>query len=697
VQPIKKNKITVSRLIKLPQIIFMPNLNFIFFLALVFAVSCKQEKSSKPDVLAKNIDSSVSPTDDFFDYANGKWIKNNPIPADESAWGLFQIIPNETLERLRSINEEVAKSSHTEGSAEQKIGDFWKAANDSTAIEKVGIEPLQPYLAKIAAINDVASLQNTMAQFEAMGISGAIGFFVAQDAKNSSLETLQLWQTGLGLPEREFYFKMDSTSVAIRIAYIKNITQILTLLGADSSKAHASAANMLALETNLARSSKKLEDLRDPNANYNKYAVTDLNKISPKINWTNYMNIIGVKSTDSVIIGQPEYYKETGIAINSYPLDTWKDYLRYRLANEFVAALPDTFGKVNFEFNKLFSGAIERRPRWKRIISNEQNVMGELLGQVYVKKYFDDSAKARYSTLVENIRTALKNRIQKLDWMGDSTKQKALAKLARVNKKIGYPDKWKDFTALKITPGSYFQNLVNANIFWHNHNINKLGKPVDKTEWDMYPQTYNAYYDPSNNEIVLPAAAFIIPGYSDNELDDAVVYGYMAASTIGHELTHGFDDEGRQYDAQGNLKNWWTAEDSAKFTQRANVLAKQFSSYVAVDTFKINGKATLGENIADLGGVLLGYDAFKLTDQYKKGEKIAGFTPTQRFFLGYALSWLENQRPEALRTQVLTDVHSPEKFRVNGPLVNVNAFYEAFNVKPGNKMYLPDSSRAKIW
>ena len=320
-----------------------------------------------------------------------------------------------------------------------------------------------------------------------------------------------------------------------------------------------------------------------------------------------------------------------------------------------------------------------------------------MLGQVYVKKYFNDTAKQRYTTLVENIRTALKNRIENLPWMSDSTKQKALTKLASLNKKVGYPDKWKDFSSLEITSDSYFQNMVNANIFWHNYNINKLGKPVDKTEWTMYPQTYNASYDPSNNEITLPAAAFIVPGYNDNELDDAVVYGYMAASTIGHEITHGFDDEGRQFDAQGNLTQWWTAQDCAKFAQRADVLVKQFSNFVAVDTFKINGRATLGENIADLGGVLLGLDAFKQTEQYKKGEKIAGFTPVQRFFLGYALSWQENERPENIRTQVLTDVHSPEKFRVNGPLPNVDAFYEAFNVKPGNKMFLPDSARARIW
>ena len=665
----------------------------------VLAASCsnKQQPSNKPDVLASHIDSSVNPADDFFDFANGKWIKANPIPAEESGWGLFQVIPNETLQRLKDINEEVGKESHPKGSAEQKIGDFWKAANDTAKIEQLGITPLKPYLAKIDSIHDAASLQTTMANLDAMGVGGAIGFFVSQDAKNSTIQALQLWQTGLGLPEREFYFKSDKTSVAIRDAYVKNITTFLTLLGNDSAKANTSAKGLLALETLLAKASKKLEDLRDPYANYHKYATTELNKVSPDIDWSHYMAIYGVKSADSVIIGQPDYYKEAGKQLHSADINTWKAYLSYRLADAFVSALPDTFGKAQFAFNKLFSGATERRARWKRVIRNEQDVMGELLGQIYVKKYFNDSAKARYTTLVQNIKTAMHHRIENLAWMSDSTKQTAFAKLAAVNKKIGYPDKWKDFSSLQISGDNYFQNLVNSSVFWHNFNVNKLGKPVDKTEWGMFPQTYNAYYDPSNNEIVLPAAAFIVPGYSDNELDDAVVYGYMAASTIGHELTHGFDDEGRQYDKDGNLKEWWTAQDSARFAQRAKVLGDQFSSYVAIDTFKINGKATMGENIADLGGVLLGYDAFKLTDEYKKGEKIGGYTPSQRFFLGYALSWMENERPEQLRTQILSDVHSPEKYRVLGPLTNVDAFYEAFNVKPGNKMYTPDSLRARIW
>ena len=677
----------------------MQVLNKVLILCFVLVTACNNPRSgsSKPDVLAADIDSTVNPADDFFDYANGGWIKKNPIPADESGWGLFQIIPDENLKRLENINLELIKTKAPSGSADQKIGDFWKAGMDTSRIENTGITPLEPYLNAINSISDPGSLQKTMASLDRIGIGGAIGFYVGQDPKNSSLEALQLWQTGLGLPERDYYFKMDSTSVAIRSAYTRHIATILSMIGEDSTKTMVVAKNILALETQLAGASRKLEDLRDPYANYHKYATRDLNRVSPAIDWNQYMQIYGVATADSVIIGQPEYYREAGILLHSAALDTWKDYLRFRTVETFSAALPDAFGKEDFSFNKLFSGTTQRKPRWKRLIQSEEDVMGELLGQIYVRNFFNDSAKARYSQLVENIRAALKNRIQHLSWMSDSTKEKALQKLAMLKKKVGYPDKWKDFTALEITDTSYFQNLVNGNIFWHNYTIQKLGRPVDKTEWGMYPQTYNAYYDPSNNEIVLPAAAFIVPGYQDNELDDAFVYGYMAASTIGHEMTHGFDDQGREYDGSGNLKGWWTVQDSINFASRAAVLTRQFSSYVAIDTFKINGKATLGENIADLGGVLLGLDAFKQTQEYKEGKKIAGFTPVQRFFLGYAYSWLENERPQQIRTQVLTDVHSPEKFRVNGPLRDVDAFYAAFQVKPGNKMYTPDSLRARIW
>jgi putative endopeptidase len=671
----------------------------ILYTALIlFIASCNSShEKARQDILAANLDSTVNPANDFFDYANGGWIKRNPIPPEESGWSIGNLVVNENLKRLKEINEQAAKTTAASGSSQQKIGDFWTTAMDTDKIEKDGIRPLQQYLDKIAAISDEKTLGNSMAELDKIGVGGPIDFYINQDAKNSEVNALQLWQAGLGLPEREFYFKTDSTSVVIRDAYVNHMAKMLVLLGEDAAHAETAAKNIMALETELAKSHRKIEDLRDPYANYNKYAVKDLYKLAPAIDWNNYMTIYGVAKIDSVIIGQPEYYKEASKMLQGGALDTWKDYLRYRLADAFAIALPDAFGKEDFEFSKLFSGAKERKPRWKRVLRSEESVMGELLGQLYVKEFFDSTAKKRYEDLVEAIRSSLKNRIEALTWMNDSTKQKALAKLAAVKKKVGYPDKWKDFSAMQIGKESYVQNLVNAALWWHNYQINKLGKPVDKDEWTMYPQTYNAYYNPSNNEIVLPAGIFTVPGFRDEELDDALVYGYAGASTIGHELTHGFDDEGRQYDAKGNLTNWWTKDDEKKFKSRADVMVKQFANYVVIDTFKINGKATLGENIADLGGILLGWDAFKNTEEYKKNEKIGGLTPSQRYFLGYALGWLGHNRNEQLRTQVLTDVHSPAKYRVNGPFSDVDAFYDVFNVKPGNKMYLPDSMRVRIW
>ena len=671
---------------------------FFPLLFLLIGFSCNTNKTvAKEDMLAADLDTTVNPADDFFDYANGRWIKKNPIPAEESSWGIGNLVVEENLKRLRDINEKAAQTNAEAGSTQQKIGDFWTTAMDTVKIERDGIKPLQPYLDKIAAIADVKSLQITMAELDKIGVDAIMGFGVRQDAKHSDVYALQLWQSGIGLPEREFYFKTDTTSVAIRNAYVKHVAKILTMLGDNSAHADSSSNNIMKLETELAKSHRKIEDLRDPYANYNKFAVKDLDKVSPVVDWKDYITIYDATNIDSIIIGQPEYYKEAGKVLQTTSLDTWKDYLRFRLAENFSIALPDAFGKEDFNFNKLFSGAQERRPRWKRVMRSEENVMGELLGQLYVKEFFDSTAKKRYEDLVEAIRAALKSRIETLTWMSDSTKQKALIKLAAVKKKVGYPDKWKDFSAMKIGTESYVQNLINAATWWHNYQVNKLGKPVNKDEWDMYPQTYNAYYEPSNNEIVLPAGIFTVPGFRDNELDDALVYGYAGASTIGHELTHGFDDEGRQYDAQGNLTSWWTKEDEKKFNERASVMVKQFSNYVVVDTFKINGKATLGENIADLGGILLGWDAFKKTEQFKKNEKVAGLTPEQRYFLGYAVGWLQHERNESLRTQVLTDVHSPAKFRVNGPFSDVDAFYDVFNVKQGDKMYIPDTARVRIW
>lgn len=666
----------------------------------LLACNTKQEKKSevaKPDVLAVNIDTTVSPGTDFFEYANGGWIKKNPIPGEQSAWGIGNLVIEENLKRLREISEKAAASNAAKGSNDQKIGDFWTMAMDSTKIEADGLKPIQPLLDKINAITDINSMMSIVSDLKKLGSSTMFGEFVSQDAKKSDVMAFQLWQSGISLPEREYYFKNDSATVNIRNEYLKYITTILSMSGEDTAIAATAAKNILQLETKLATASRKIEDLRDPYANYNKMAIADLGKMANAIDWTNYLKNIGVKSVDSVIVGQPEFFKALNAVLISTPINVWKQYIKFNLINDMAGVLPDAYGNQAFNFNKLFSGAKARKPRWKRAIQMEEAAMGEMLGQLYVKEFFNETAKKRYTDMVEAIRAALKDRIGNLTWMGDSTKQKAYAKLASIKSKVGYPDKWKDMSALEIGKESLAKNYMNANLFWHNYQYDKLGKPVDRDEWEMTPQTYNAYYNPSNNEIVLPAGIFTVPGYRDEELDDAVVYGYGGASTIGHEITHGFDDEGRQFDEKGNLVSWWTKSDEDAFTKKAAVMIKQFDEFEPVKGYHINGKATLGENIADLGGILLGAEAFKKTAQFKENKKMSNLTPMQRYFMGYALGWLGHTRQEQLRSRLLTDVHSPAKYRVNGPFVDVDEFYTTFGIKPGDAMYRPDSLRVRIW
>ncbi|MBC7872837.1 MAG: M13 family metallopeptidase, partial [Ferruginibacter sp.] len=525
-------------------------------------ISCGGKKSKidskKEDALAANLDTTVSPGEDFFDYANGGWIKKNPIPGEQSAWGIGNLVIEENLKRLREISEKAAGSGAPKGSAEQKIGDFWTMAMDSAKIESDGLKPIQPWLDKVNAITDIKTLVATVAELKKAGSSTLFSDFVTQDDKNSEIMTYKLWQGGLGLPEREYYFKTDSATVRIREEYVKYIAHILTMAGDEPTAANAAAKNILALETKLAQSSRKLADLRDSYKNYNKMAIADLGKMNASVDWNNFLGITGVKNIDSVIVGQPEFFTALDNVLKKTPVPDWKSYVKFNLISDFSGALPDKFGIAAFNFGKLFSGAKERKPRWKRAIQSSENVMGEMLGQLYVKEFFNENAKKRYEDMVEAVREALKDRIGRLTWMGDSTKQKAYAKLASMKKKVGYPEKWKDFSSMEIGKESYLQNQVSANTWLHNYEINKLGKPVNRDEWDMFPQTYNAYYNSSNNEIVLPAGIFTVPGYRDEELDDATVYGYGGASTIGHEITHGFDDEGRQYDDKGNLVSWWT-------------------------------------------------------------------------------------------------------------------------------------------
>lgn len=667
--------------------------------AMLFAACKSEEKkdSSKPDILITNMDSTVKPGDDFFEYAEGGWIKNNPIPDEETSWGIAHLVRDELYARLKHINEE-AVAKNAKSGLDQQIGDFWYSGMDTATLDKQGIEPLKEELDKIAAVQTPADLMQRAAELHTIGVGVFFGEGVSQDAKASDVMAYYMSQGGLGLPNRDYYFNTDERTAKIRNEYPNYITRTFVLMGVDSVTAKQKAAAIVALETKMAKSSRKLEDLRDPYANYNKMAISQLKTMSPHIEWPALLQTMGVQKVDSVIVGQPEFYKQLDAIVAGENLQTLKDYMAYHLVRANSNYLGRAFVDNYFIFyNQQIRGAKAMRPRWKRVLDAEEGAMGEALGQLFAKEYFNAKAKKRYEDMVENVRDAYKTRMENLDWMTDSTKKKALAKLASITKKVGYPDKWKDLSGIKVDRGAYVLNILRANKWWNDYYMSKLGKPVDRTEWEMTPQTYNAYYNPSNNEIVLPAGIFTVPGYRDEELDDALVYGYAAASTIGHEITHGFDDEGRQFDENGNLKNWWSTKDEEEFTKRAEILVQQFNNMVPLDTMHINGRATLGENLADLGGILIGLDAFKQTETYKKGEKINGLTQLQRYFLGYALGWMYHQRKEELATRLLTDVHSPAKYRVNGPFPNVPEFYEAFGVKPGDKMYLPDSMRVRLW
>lgn len=656
-----------------------------------------KEQSTKPDILAANIDSSVKAEDDFFEFACGKWIKGNKIPDAESSWGIANLVNEELYQRKLKINEDAVQASN-KNTTQQQLSDFWSTAMDSTKIEQEGIRPLQTILAKIDSAKTVAEVMQVAAYLHSIGVGVFFNEGVGQDEKNSEVMSYQLYQGGLGLPNRDYYFNTDARTVAIRNAYPGYVAKIFTLKGENEPVAAEKAKAVMAIETALAKASRKIEDLRDPYKNYNKMDIGTFGKMAPKVDWAAVFSGIGLPKIDTVIVGQPEFYKALSELVHKESVQNLKDYMAFHFVNDYASYLSQDFVTAKFEFySKTIRGVKTMRPRWKRVLDAEEGAIGEILGQLFVKEYFNEQAKKRYEDMTEAVRTAYKKRIEQLTWMSDSTKKKALIKLASISKKVGYPDQWKDFSTLKIDKSSFAQNMMNANAWWNNYSINKLGKPVDRSEWAMTPQTYNAYYNPSNNEIVLPAGIFTVPGYRDEELDDALVYGYGGASTIGHEITHGFDDQGRQFDEKGNLKNWWSKEDEVEFNKRAEVLVKQFSAMVVIDTMRINGKATLGENLADLGGILIGLDAFKETKAFKENKSIAGYTPLQRYFLGYSLGWLYQTRQEQLASQLLTDVHSPAKYRVNGPFPNVPDFYKAFNISPGSKMYLPDSARVVLW
>jgi len=677
-----------------------PGLLLSGLIAIALLPACKDKTKiyADNDPVIKNMDTSVKPGDDFFKYANGTWLKKNPIPGAYAAWGIGNVVQEELRDRMRKINEDALKANAPKGSNTQKIGDFYYSGMDTVDIEKRGITPLNDELKKIDDIKDVKGLIEEFAHLDGIGVTTPLGTYAGQDSKNSNKIMLQLGQSGIGLPNRDYYFNTDAHSVAIRTDYkLTHLPTIFRLSGLPVDAAGAAAKQTYALETALADSSRKLEDLRDPYHNYNKMTLAGLSKLAPDIDWKATFKKMDYKDVDTVIVGQPEYYRALNKALHDYSIADWKNYLRKNLVTSFGSYLSKPFDQELFRFyDKVLYGSKEQLPRWKRILDLENGVMGEVLGQIFVKEYFPEKTKERYVKLVEAMRETFKEHIEKLDWMSPQTKEKAYYKLSKVMPKVGYPDKWKDFSTLEIDRGPLALNMMRANNWQHKFNASKLGKPVDRTEWGMTPQTYNAYYNPSNNEIVLPAGIFAIPGFKDENIDDAIIYGYAAASTIGHEMTHGFDDQGRQFDAKGNLKAWWLPQDSVKFTQRAQMLINQFNGYT-IYGLHVNGKATQGENIADLGGIVIGLDAFKKTEQYKEGKTINGFTPLQRYFLGYALGWLGQDRQEALQSQILTNEHAPGFMRVNGPFTDVPEFYEAFGIKKGDKMWLDPDKRVKIW
>ncbi len=676
---------------------FLRSAAFAVLLALVPAAAHAATAAKWKPIDPANMDLSVKPGDDFFLYANGTWLKNNPIPADQTEWGGFIQLYENNNAVLHDILEGAAKAKAAPaGTPMQLSGDFYASAMDSARVETLGATPIADEMARIAAIGSTDALVDEFAHLQTMGVRVPFGMGVNQDAKHSTEVIVQLGQAGLGLPDRDYYLKTDEASSKIRDQYATHVTNMFQLLGDPEADAAVHAKTVIAVETRLATASMTRVQRRDPEATYHKMTLDTLQALTPAISWARMY--AGMNNTDTrpVNVAQPAFFTEVNAMIGAVPLADWQTYLRWHLVNSTAALLSSKFVDEDFNFNgRILSGAKEQRPRWKRSVAAVDNYVGEALGQLYVARTFTPAAKERARLMIEDLRAELKDRIDGLPWMSAVTKAAAQKKLAAFGVKIGYPDAWRDYSALKINRGSLVGNVLRSRQFEFQRNLNKLGKPVDRKEWGMTPPTVNAYYNSRRNEIVFPAG-ILQPPFYDAHADDAVNYGGIGA-VIGHEMTHGFDDQGRKSDAEGNLKDWWTPEDAAAYTRRADLVQKQFGDFVAVDSMHINGKLTLGENLADLGGINVAYGALERHLKVKPQGKIDGFTPEQRFFLSWAQIWRENIRDESLRLQLNTDPHSPGHFRANGPVSNMPEFAKAFGLKDGDPMVRPAAVQAKIW
>lgn len=669
------------------------------------AAPAKASERAKPAPAPKNlevsaIDAGTKSCDDFYQYATGTWLKNNPIPSDKSRWGAFEELADRNRATLKAILEETAaKKDWPKGSNKQKVGDFYAIGMDEAAIEKAGLTPLEPWFARIDGLKSKAELPKLLAAIHEAGLPAGFGAFIAQDQKESTRYTVLLNQGGLGLPDRDYYTKDDAKSKEIKEKYVAHVTRVFELAGATKDEATAKAQVVIGFETRLAQAANTRVENRDPDKTYNKRTLAQVATEFPGFDFATYLATMGVPAShQDVIVRQPKFFTEFGIVANGTSVEEWKTYLKWHALRGAAAFLPKAFDEESFAFyGKTLQGVPEREERWKRVLAATDGAVGEALGQLYVEKAFSPKSKERMKVLIENLRAALKVRVEGLPWMGDETKKKALEKLAAFNVKIGYPDKWKDYSKLTISRKSYFDNVIAANKWDTAQDIAKLGKPIDRTEWQMTPPTVNAYYSPTMNEIVFPAG-ILQPPFFYAEADDAVNYGAIGV-VIGHEMTHGFDDQGSKYDARGNLQNWWTDADRKAYDERTALMVKQFEGYKPLADQAINGKLTLGENIADLGGLKIAYAALQkaIGVDPKAGKAVEGFTPAQRFFLSYATVWRNNIRDEALRVRLNTDPHSPGKYRTLGPLSNLPEFHDAFSCPDGSPMKRAEADRPVIW
>jgi len=664
-------------------------------LPVAFAGEIEVKPQEKP-IDPANMDFSVKPWENFYQYANGGWLKNHPIPADYSSWGAFTELAERNNAALHRIMEEAAATKDApKGSPTQMVGDFYASGMDEAAIEKAGIQPIEPELKRVAAIKNTSDLAAALARWMELGATAGFYFGSDQDAKDSESVIGICWQGGLGLPDRDYYLNDDEDSRNLRAAYVEHIAKMLALIGEEDPQ--AKARTILDFETRLAEASMSKVLCRDPDATYHKMTFDEVRKLMPGFDWGAFLAELKIDAPPEVNVAQPEFFSALSKAVQEVSLEDWKTYLRWHLVSAAAPYLGRAFVDESFDFyGRELTGVEELKPRWKRVMATVDDCIGEAVGQLYVRENFSSEAKKQALELVENLREALRDRIKELDWMSDETKQAALRKLDGFRVKIGYPDKWRDYSGLEINRDSYVENVFRANAFEFHRDLAKIGKPVDRDEWHMTPPTVNAYYNASMNEIVFPAG-ILQPPFFDPKADDAVNYGGIG-SVIGHEMTHGFDDSGRKFDADGNLRNWWTEEDLRNFEARSQAIIDQFDGYTVIDGLNIDGRLTAGENIADLGGLKIAEAALRKSLEGKpEPPKIDGFDWRQRFFLSFAQVWRTNQRDEEMKLRLKTDPHSPPQYRVMGTLANLPEFFEAFGAPPDAKMKRRDDERVEIW